>query len=114
MHAAGGFGLAWAIASRSVLASVLGLGLLAAGPADGYAAPALGHTTQQAGRYGEQLLPTNRVALWSGPGRAVHLTIPFAATCDGGDGQGLIAPLLDRVLITAGTRHGDITGPGSA
>lgn len=96
------------------LVSALACGFLLASAVEALAAPRWGHTSQPKGRYGEQVLPSNDVAVSRTGLRRVNVSIPYAVTCDGGDGQGLIAPLLDRVLVTAGVRDGVITPPSGA
>lgn len=73
---------------------------LAALPASAGAVPAAGRTSQAAGRYGTQRLPSNGVSFTVRRGKVSRLSFPWVAKCDDPDVKGTQEPLLDRVVIT--------------
>ena len=70
------------------------------GAAPAVAAPVAGSTSQHAGRYGSQRLPSNAVSFLFARGKVSRFSIPWVATCANADVKAAQEPLLDRMLIS--------------
>lgn len=84
---------------RSLTTTLLLAALLLAVVAPASAVPVAGTTSQHAGRYRSQRLPSNAVSFSLARGRVSRLSIPWVAACRTEAGHRRDAPLLDRILI---------------
>jgi hypothetical protein len=92
-----------AILSASVIAAVLTAAVLAAGFAAAGTVPPVtyaGTTSQHAGQYGVQRLPTNEISFKLVGGTVRNFSIPWVAACTTASNSGTDA-LLERTLITS-------------
>jgi hypothetical protein len=69
------------------------------GTARAASVPAAGRTSQHAGAYGSQRLPSNAVSFTLRHGRVARFSIPWVAACTTEAGEQRTRSLLDRILI---------------